>query len=110
MEKKHRADWVFFNVQFLNRDDEAIAIHHGKVIAIGSIPYIFSNYRGFIDMNAQGNPIINEHFPFIEVGQNSDGITIYTEHPEEQFTIWQMEGPNCISKNLDLLDPDWDDH
>lgn len=112
MIKKDKADWVFFNVIFANHRHEAIAIYKGKVIDMGSIPYIFNNYRGFKDFNAQGNLITNLHNNVIDINEPADGIVIYkpSEKAIENTIIWQINGSECQPKHTDLLDPHWDDH
>lgn len=112
MQKKEKADWVFFNVSFENNNHEAIAIYRGKVIDMGSIPYIFNNYRGFKDFNAQGNPITQLNKKSIQIGTTADGIVVYLQanKVEEKYFIWQIEGNQCFTKHTELLDPHWDDH
>ena len=112
VQKKDRADWVFFNVSFENTIHEAIAIYEGIVIAIGSIPYIFNNYRGFKDYNAQGNAITNVNHTEIKLQAKADGIVVYKTgtSPNKQTIIWEIVGNDCQAVNTNLLDPHWDDH
>ena len=112
MQKKERADWVFFNVSCRNNDHEAIAIYKGIVIDMGSIPYIFNNYRGFKDFNAQGNFIMHSQAKSIEIGKLANGIFIYTgqNKPAAENIIWEIRNEDCIIRNTNLLDPHWDDH
>lgn len=114
MRKKDAADTVFFNVSFSDKSDEAIAIYQGKVLDIGSIPYIFSNYRGFIDYNAQGFFIRQVNGCSIEIGQKAHQIVITTVEDSHQITgdtiLWEIVGENCVERNLTHLDPNWDDH
>lgn len=114
MRKKDFADIVFFNVSFSDKEDEAIAIYKGKVLAIGSIPYIFSNYRGFADYNAQGFYIRHVHNQSIEIGEKAHQIVVTTKEDVTNLLpnqiLWEMVGENCLERNLDHLDPHWDDH
>lgn len=114
MRKKDIADAVFFNVSFLNKNDEAIAIYQGKILDIGSIPYIFSNYRGFIDYNAQGFYIRHLNQKSIEIGESAHQVVITTEQNTTNILpskiLWEIIGMNCIERNLNHLDPHWDDH
>lgn len=114
MQKKDAADTVFFNVSFSDKDDEAVAIYQGKVIDIGSIPYIFSNYRGFIDYNAQGFFIRQLNEKSIEIGEKAHQIVITTEQNAKcilpETVLWEIVGDSCIERNLTHLDPHWDDH
>lgn len=110
MIKKEPADHVLFNVKFANRDDEAIAIYQNQIIAIGSIPHIFSNYRGFEDYNAQGFKIEFRDQSPIEINQIADGLVVFQSTSSENSIIWEIVNGNCIARNTDLLDPHWDDH
>jgi len=110
MIRKEPADHVFFNVKFSNLEGEAIAIYQNKVVAIDSIPTIFSNFKGFEDYNAQGFFIVNKDESQIIVGQIADGIVVTKLVMNTKSIIWEIVGGKCISKNIDLLDPHWDDH
>mgnify|MGYP006924540711 CR=1 FL=1 len=110
MIRKEPADWVFFNVKFPNKDQEAIAIYKNKVVEIGSIPFIFSNYRGFKDYNAQGFSIANRNTDYIELNDLADGIVVFKNELTEANIIWEMSNGSCISRHTELLDPHWDDH
>lgn len=112
--KKDPADWVFFNVKFSHNSHEAIAIYKGKIVDIGSIPYIFSNYRGFKDFNAQGNPISFSDSQSVEIGQKAHGLVVYKENQANLISkstiIWEIVQKDCIERNTGHLDPHWDDH
>lgn len=112
MQRKEPADWVFFNITLPDSPHEAIAIYKGTIIAIGSIPYIFSNYRGFQDFNAQGNCIGMLTDNDIRVGESGHQLVVYLKNnPITKDTIiWQIEEQDCISRNIHLLDSEWDDH
>lgn len=114
MQKKDLADTVFFNVSFSDKSDEAIAIYQGKILDIGTIPYIFSNYRGFVDYNAQGFYIRNLKENSIEIGESANQIVITTQQEVSAISseqiLWEIVGENCVERNLNHLDPHWDDH
>ncbi len=111
MQRKEPADIVFYNVKFNNNAHEAIAIYNSQVVNMGTIPYIFSNYKGYKDYNAQGNFISNKNKEVIEIGDNATGIIIHSQQElSEESTIWSVCSNGLQEGNIDLLDPHWEDH
>lgn len=109
MELKEPADWVFFNITIPKQKAEAIAIYQSKIIDLGSIPYIFSNYRGFQDFNAQGNKLGMLTKEEISTGNSANGLVVYVgDYPVDQSIIWEIVNGKCITKHEELLDPNWD--
>lgn len=107
MIRKEPADIVFYNVSLSDSPAEAVAIYEGVIVGIGSIPFVFSNFRGFIDYNAQANHMLN-NLHHIEVGQRAHGLQVCSNESKE--IIWEINNGQCMEKGIHLLDPDWDNH
>ncbi len=110
MQRKEEADWVFFNVIIKGVAVDAVAIRNGKIIAMDTIPYIFSNYKGYQDFNAQGFAIGYPDDRRLEIGGLVDNLAVYADEYNENQIVWKMKGNELIRKNEALLDPNWDNH
>jgi len=119
MERKQEVDLVLLNVKPPNANGtDAIAIKDGFIVALGTIPYVFSNYKGEEVFNGQGNRIFNSSEEVVDVAfldtattniQVKDIANLYLVSKEQKL-IAHWSGKNQLYLDDSLLDPEWDDH
>lgn len=107
MERKEVVDWVILQVALEGHEGtEAIAIKDGYVVALGTIPFVFSNFKGDEVFHGQGNTLCPINGFTIGLKQTFHAQLV----DQDKAIIATWEGSKRTFFNEELLDPHWDDH
>jgi|GEM_PF-6450302 len=123
MERKIEVDLVLLQFEYAADEKiEALAMKNGAIIDFGSIPYIFSTYKGHSLFHGQGNPILFFELNDYEVRVNNVAkIETGCRHPfgilapsqdkaDRSHVIAYWRNGLLEHEDKSLLDEHWDDH